>query len=570
MPGNEDALQKGDSFELKNTYCRDTLAADGIVAYHDAEKSPGVSHPAYQAFALKSYIGIPYFVNGERYGTVNFSRVDAKERQFDNDELDYIVLLAEWVGTEIAREHQLQAIVEQQKALQHQHLLHLQMSELARVGTWEMNRNTGEISLSDSLVKLFEIPEGDHITFDTMQRVVKHDEDVEILRGLMEKSVEDEAPWSHEFEAVSLGGRQFWVQTQGAVDTSDPDNIRFFGATQDVTHRIQVARELESRRHVAEQALESRSLFLANMSHEIRTPINGIVGMLEALKKTSLTEQQNEFCKLAGQSASSLLQIVNDVLDFSKIDAGGLELNWGDEAVALQLIDMIARREGIGDVLAEGVKRAAEEYGDGADHYAMHVKGQELPMHEPRGKRSLALAYATSATGADHMEAPHDPFYESFDPQGFSALSSLGLLLLSRLTIDSSLFLVISALMLQSAGMGMFYSPNSSSILSSVERERYGVLLAFINLVRNAANVTSVAMATAIVTATMGTMGYEPSLDAVRSGGGAGIADAFTSGLRHAYLIMMGLLLVAMAVSVLTVNPEPSRADGQVEEVPAS
>ena len=149
-------------------------------------------------------------------------------------------------------------------------------------------------------------------------------------------------------------------------------------------------------------------------------------------------------------------------------------------------------------------------------------------------------------------------------------LSSLGLLLLSRLTIDSSLFLVISALMLQSAGMGMFYSPNSSSILSSVERERYGVLLAFINLVRNAANVTSVAMATAIVTATMGTMGYEPSLDAVRSGGGAGIADAFTSGLRHAYLIMMGLLLVAMAVSVLTVNPEPSGADGQVEEVPAS
>lgn len=322
----EDALQKGDSFELKNTYCRDTLAADGIVAYHDAEKSPGVSHPAYQAFALKSYIGIPYFVNGERYGTVNFSRVDAKERQFDNDELDYIVLLAEWVGTEIAREHQLQAIVEQQKALQHQHLLHLQMSELARVGTWEMNRNTGEISFSDSLVKLFEIPEGDHITFDTMQRVVKHDEDVEILRGLMEKSVEDEAPWSHEFEAVSLGGRQFWVQTQGTVDTSDPDNIRFFGATQDVTHRIQVASELENRRHVAEQALESRSLFLANMSHEIRTPINGIVGMLEALKRTSLTEQQNEFCKLAGESASSLLQIVNDVLDFSKIDAGGLEL----------------------------------------------------------------------------------------------------------------------------------------------------------------------------------------------------------------------------------------------------
>ena len=149
-------------------------------------------------------------------------------------------------------------------------------------------------------------------------------------------------------------------------------------------------------------------------------------------------------------------------------------------------------------------------------------------------------------------------------------LSTTALFLLSRLTVDSSLFHVIAALMLQSAGMGMFYSPNSSSILSSVERERYGVLLAFINLVRNAANVTSVAMATAIVSATMGTMGYEPSLDAVRSGGGAGVGDAFTSGLRNAYLTMMGLLLVSMAVSVLTVNPEPSRVGGQAEEAPAS
>ena len=89
--------------------------------------------------------------------------------------------------------------------------------------------------------------------------------------------------------------------------------------------------------------------------------------------------------------------------------------------------------------------------------------------------------------------------------------------------------------------------------------------MGFLNLIRNAANVTSVAMATAIVTATMGAMGYEPSLEAVRSAGGAGVGDAFTLGLRNAYLTMMGMLLVAMAVSVLTVNPEPSRAGGEME-----
>ncbi len=112
----------------------------------------------------------------------------------------------------------------------------------------------------------------------------------------------------------------------------------------------------------------------------------------------------------------------------TKADTGGIELTFGNQEAALKLIDLIARREGIGDVLAEGVMRAAESFGKGAEKFALHVKGQELPMHEPRGKRSLALAYSTSPTGADHMEAPHDPFYESFDPSGINPLSPLGLL----------------------------------------------------------------------------------------------------------------------------------------------
>ena len=52
------------------------------------------------------------------------------------------------------------------------------------------------------------------------------------------------------------------------------------------------------------------------------------------------------------------------------------------------------------------------------ERFALHVKGQELPMHDPRGKKGLSLAYALSPTGADHMEAPHDPLYAGFHPQG--------------------------------------------------------------------------------------------------------------------------------------------------------
>jgi aldehyde:ferredoxin oxidoreductase len=97
---------------------------------------------------------------------------------------------------------------------------------------------------------------------------------------------------------------------------------------------------------------------------------------------------------------------------------GGLDLTWGNADAVIQLAHLIGKREGIGRLLGEGVKRAAAQLGRGAERFALHVKGQELPMHDPRGKKGLSLAYALSPTGADHMEAPHDPLYAGFHPQG--------------------------------------------------------------------------------------------------------------------------------------------------------
>jgi len=123
---------------------------------------------------------------------------------------------------------------------------------------------------------------------------------------------------------------------------------------------------------------------------------------------------------------------------------------------------------------------------------------------------------------------------------GGLASVATGLFLLSRLTEDSSLGLVIPGLILISGGQGTFYSPNTSSVLSTVELESYGIVSALLNLVRNGANITSLAMATAIVTATMGAMGFEPSLGAVRESTEAGVTHAFSIGLRNAFLTMTG------------------------------
>jgi aldehyde:ferredoxin oxidoreductase len=86
-------------------------------------------------------------------------------------------------------------------------------------------------------------------------------------------------------------------------------------------------------------------------------------------------------------------------------DTGGLPLRWGDMSVVLRLLPMIARREGFGNLLAEGVRRMSETIGRGAEQFAMHVKGMEIPGQDGRAQRSMGLAHVTSTRGADHLKA---------------------------------------------------------------------------------------------------------------------------------------------------------------------
>ncbi len=112
----------------------------------------------------------------------------------------------------------------------------------------------------------------------------------------------------------------------------------------------------------------------------------------------------------------------------TKEDTGGLELRFGDEKLVLRLLEMIARREGFGDLLAEGVRRASAKIGRGSEEFAMHVKGQELPLHEPRGKFNVGLGYAVSETGADHLRSAHDTSFVHAESAPLRSLAPLGIL----------------------------------------------------------------------------------------------------------------------------------------------
>ena len=111
----------------------------------------------------------------------------------------------------------------------------------------------------------------------------------------------------------------------------------------------------------------------------------------------------------------------------TKTDTGGLELRFGDADLMLQMLEMTARREGFGNQLAEGMNRLAVRWGVGDADFNLSVKGQELPMHEPRVKVGVGLGYAISTYGADHMYAAHDTMFTDTKSFSFKSTLSLGI-----------------------------------------------------------------------------------------------------------------------------------------------
>ena len=141
-----------------------------------------------------------------------------------------------------------------------------------------------------------------------------------------------------------------------------------------------------------------------------------------------------------------------------------------------------------------------------------------------------------------------------------------GLLLLSTLTTESSVWKVAIGMLLLTGGTGTFYPPNNASIMQQVPESRYGVMSGFINLVRNSANITGTAVATAIVAAVMVSMGFLPNLSSVAETGDTALLTAFVSGLRTAYIIVAGLMFVGVVFSFIRPATTEIRAEDAVKQ----
>ncbi|MBF0628532.1 MAG: CHASE domain-containing protein [Magnetococcales bacterium] len=128
----------------------------------------------------------------------------------------------------------------------------------------------------------------------------------------------------------------------------------FVGIMTDITDRKQAEQDLLAAKALAEQASNAKSNFLANMSHEIRTPMNGVIGMVEVLRRSELTQAQRRMVTIIQDSSQGLLNILNDILDLSKIEADRLEI----EHVSVHIREVV---EGVAQFLENSAKEKSVE-----------------------------------------------------------------------------------------------------------------------------------------------------------------------------------------------------------------
>ena len=125
----------------------------------------------------------------------------------------------------------------------------------------------------------------------------------------------------------------------------------------------------------------------------------------------------NELCNAYSLDTISTGMVISFAMEcyenglLTRADTGGIDLKFGNAEAMLEVIELIAKRKSIGDLLANGTLKAAQKIGNGADKFAMQVKGLEIPMHEPRLKAGLGLGYMINPHGADHCFNMQDTFY---------------------------------------------------------------------------------------------------------------------------------------------------------------
>jgi two-component system sensor histidine kinase/response regulator len=198
----------------------------------------------------------------------------------------------------------------------------------ARLGVWEYDLQTKVLTWDKYMCEIHGLrPEEFGDVYEDWERAI-HPEDVQATRTALQDAIANGEEFHSEFRVVWPSGQINFVECHALLlDPAGTAVRRLIGVGRDITERKRAEAELVNAKETAEAANRAKGEFMANMSHELRTPMNGIIGMTDLTLDTELNSEQAEYLHMVRGSAEALLTLLNEILDFSKMEARKLEMD---------------------------------------------------------------------------------------------------------------------------------------------------------------------------------------------------------------------------------------------------
>ena len=306
--GPQGAPEPDTSFDLSDTYCEKTLSSNRPIGFHHAANGEMQNHPCYLKFQLEAYIGAPIIVDGEAYGTLNFSDAEPRTLPFSDSDISLVKLFAQWVGHEISRLNDQKKLIASEQAYR---LLLDSVNE----GIYGLDLHGNATFVNPAATRMLGY-RAEELIGKSMHTLIHHSYSdgthyprdkcpmyAAFTDGTLH-ATDDEVLWRKDGSSFSVEYASTPVRKEGAL----------VGA-------VVTFRDITQRKHID----RIKSEFISTVSHELRTPltsIRGSLGLVRGGASGEIPEKAEALIEIAYNNCERLIPLINDILDMEKIASG--------------------------------------------------------------------------------------------------------------------------------------------------------------------------------------------------------------------------------------------------------